>query len=227
MKSLVIKRSIVVGGHKTSVSLEDAFWSGLKEIAARRVTTPSELVSEVDKQRQHTNLSSALRLFVLDFYRSQASGDEPDDQMPETTVRPALGGFLRRAAIRHESLRSQLLLCLRPLGFSSFAPAPVHGAIGYRGASDTERTRDSRIGKPLIEQRTHSSLERFAKADRVLAQILNRFRLQKRGRGASWCQMSAFEESVSAGQLSGLGFTLVGPSRTCHRCRRCQSTRPG
>jgi predicted DNA-binding ribbon-helix-helix protein len=73
MKSLVIKRSIVVGGHKTSVSLEDAFWSGLKEIAARRVTTLSELVSEVDKQRQHTNLSSALRLFVLDFYRSQAS----------------------------------------------------------------------------------------------------------------------------------------------------------
>jgi predicted DNA-binding ribbon-helix-helix protein len=88
MKSLVIKRSIVVGGHKTSVSLEDAFWSGLKEIAARRVTTLSELVSEVDKQRQHTNLSSALRLLVLDFYQSQAS-EEPGDLMPETMVRPA------------------------------------------------------------------------------------------------------------------------------------------
>jgi predicted DNA-binding ribbon-helix-helix protein len=87
MKSLVIKRSIVVAGHKTSVSLEDAFWSGLKEIAARRVMTLSELVSEVDNQRQHTNLSSALRLFVLDFYRSHDT--EPDDQMPETTVRPA------------------------------------------------------------------------------------------------------------------------------------------
>jgi predicted DNA-binding ribbon-helix-helix protein len=88
MKSLVVKRSIVVGGHKTSVSLEDAFWSGLKEIAARRVTTLSELVSEVDKQRQHTNLSSALRLFVLDFYRSQASDEEPNDQKAETMVRP-------------------------------------------------------------------------------------------------------------------------------------------
>jgi predicted DNA-binding ribbon-helix-helix protein len=88
MKSLVIKRSIVVGRHKTSVSLEDAFWSGLKEIAARRVTTLSELVSEVDEQRQHTNLSSALRLFVLDFYRSQASDEEPQDQKPETLVRP-------------------------------------------------------------------------------------------------------------------------------------------
>ena len=89
MKSLVVKRSIVVGGHKTSVSLEDAFWSGLKEIADRRVTTLSELVGAIDKERQHTNLSSALRLFVLDFYRSRASDMEPDDQMPETTVRPA------------------------------------------------------------------------------------------------------------------------------------------
>jgi predicted DNA-binding ribbon-helix-helix protein len=89
MKSLVTKRSIVVGGHKTSVSLEEAFWSGLKEIAARRVTTLSELVSEVDKQRQHTNLSSALRLFVLDFYRSEASDVEPNDKTPETAVRPA------------------------------------------------------------------------------------------------------------------------------------------
>jgi predicted DNA-binding ribbon-helix-helix protein len=87
MKSLVVKRSIVVGGHKTSVSLEDAFWSGLKEIAARRVTTLSELVSEVDKQRQHTNLSSALRLFVLDFYRTGASDAEQNDEMPETMVR--------------------------------------------------------------------------------------------------------------------------------------------
>jgi predicted DNA-binding ribbon-helix-helix protein len=89
MKSAVVKRSIVVDGHKTSVSLEDAFWSGLKEIAARRVTTLSELVGAIDKERKHTNLSSALRLFVLDFYRSQASDDGPDHQMAETTVRAA------------------------------------------------------------------------------------------------------------------------------------------
>jgi predicted DNA-binding ribbon-helix-helix protein len=51
MKSLVVKRSIVVAEHKTSVSLEDTFWSGLKEIAARRVTILSELVSEVERAR--------------------------------------------------------------------------------------------------------------------------------------------------------------------------------
>jgi predicted DNA-binding ribbon-helix-helix protein len=73
MKSLIFKRSIVVGGHKTSVSLEDAFWNGLKEIAAERHVNLSELVAEIDAQRQHGNLSSALRLFVLDFFRTELS----------------------------------------------------------------------------------------------------------------------------------------------------------
>jgi len=71
MKSPVVKRSIVLAGHKTSVSLEDAFWKGLKEIAARRLMTLSGLIGTIDSQRQHGNLSSALRLFVLEFYRSQ------------------------------------------------------------------------------------------------------------------------------------------------------------
>ena len=71
MKSPVIKRSIVIAGHKTSVSLEDAFWKGLKEIADDRDVTLSDLVSSIDTERQHGNLSSAIRLFVLDHYRSQ------------------------------------------------------------------------------------------------------------------------------------------------------------
>ena len=73
MKSPVVKRSIVIAGHKTSVSLEDAFWKGLKEIAGGRDATLSELVASIDADRQHGNLSSALRLFVLDFYRNQLS----------------------------------------------------------------------------------------------------------------------------------------------------------
>lgn len=70
MKSQVIKRSIVIAGHKTSVSLEDAFWRGLKEIARDRSITLSELVGTIDSDRQHGNLSSAIRLFVLDHYRN-------------------------------------------------------------------------------------------------------------------------------------------------------------
>ena len=73
MKSPVVKRSIVVGGHKTSVSLEESFWSGMKDIAGQRGMTLSELVSEIDKNRQQGNLSSAIRLFVLDHFRSGAS----------------------------------------------------------------------------------------------------------------------------------------------------------
>src|SRR5262249_17444110 len=72
MKSLIVKRSIVVAGHKTSVSLEDAFWNGLKEIARERHTTLSDVVAEIDAQRQLGNLSSALRPFVLEFYRIQS-----------------------------------------------------------------------------------------------------------------------------------------------------------
>jgi predicted DNA-binding ribbon-helix-helix protein len=70
MKSPVVKRSIVIAGHKTSVSLEDAFWKGLKEIATARDMTLSDLVAAIDSERQHGNLSSAIRLFVLDFYRN-------------------------------------------------------------------------------------------------------------------------------------------------------------
>jgi predicted DNA-binding ribbon-helix-helix protein len=69
MKSPIVKRSIVIGGHKTSVSLEDAFWRGLKEIARAQRATLSNMVGEIDKSRSQANLSSAIRLFVLDRLR--------------------------------------------------------------------------------------------------------------------------------------------------------------
>jgi predicted DNA-binding ribbon-helix-helix protein len=71
MKSHVVKRSIVVEGHKTSVSLEDEFWNALKEIASERRETLSEVVSHIDGDLTHCNLSSSIRLFVLQHYRSR------------------------------------------------------------------------------------------------------------------------------------------------------------
>jgi predicted DNA-binding ribbon-helix-helix protein len=82
MKSLVIKRSIVLAGHKTSVSLEDEFWTALKEIAGARDATLSELVGAIDKERQHNNLSSAIRLFVLGFYHDQIADRQSGTQEP-------------------------------------------------------------------------------------------------------------------------------------------------
>jgi len=72
-KSPVVKRSIVIGGHKTSVSLEDAFWDDLRAISHGDHTTLSDLVGNIDKHRGHDrgNLSSAIRVFVLEYWRRQ------------------------------------------------------------------------------------------------------------------------------------------------------------
>jgi predicted DNA-binding ribbon-helix-helix protein len=88
MKSPVVKRSIVIAGHKTSVSLEDAFWKGLKEIAAGRNMTLSDMVASIDGGRRQGNLSSAIRLFVLDHYRAQAGGEGTRDVMPTLAPLP-------------------------------------------------------------------------------------------------------------------------------------------
>jgi predicted DNA-binding ribbon-helix-helix protein len=72
MKSSISKRSIIIDGHKTSVSLEDAFWQGLRDIAKRRGETLSCLVGSIDANRQQANLSSAIRLFVLGVYCNPA-----------------------------------------------------------------------------------------------------------------------------------------------------------
>jgi predicted DNA-binding ribbon-helix-helix protein len=84
MKSPVVKRSIVIAGHKTSVSLEDAFWQGLKQIATERDMTLSDLVATIDTDRRQGNLSSAIRLFVLDYYRARANPDPGQKDQPRT-----------------------------------------------------------------------------------------------------------------------------------------------
>ncbi len=80
MKSLIVKRSVAFAGHKTSVSLEEAFWNSLKEIAASGKMSVSELLAAIDSGRDHANLSSAIRLFVLTFYRDRVFQvpDHPD-----------------------------------------------------------------------------------------------------------------------------------------------------
>jgi predicted DNA-binding ribbon-helix-helix protein len=69
MKSLIVKHSVIIRGHKTSVSLEKAFWTALKEIADLRKITMTYLVSSIDSDRKHANVSSAIRLFVLEHYK--------------------------------------------------------------------------------------------------------------------------------------------------------------
>lgn len=73
MKSPIIKRSVSIAGHKTNISLEDAFWTGLRDIAQSRSMTISAVVADIDTHRQHVNLSSAVRLFVLEHARARAA----------------------------------------------------------------------------------------------------------------------------------------------------------
>jgi predicted DNA-binding ribbon-helix-helix protein len=67
-----VKRSVVVGGRNTSVGLEDAFWISLKEVAAHQRVTIAALVTRIDAERLHANLSSAVRIYLLDHYRRLA-----------------------------------------------------------------------------------------------------------------------------------------------------------
>jgi predicted DNA-binding ribbon-helix-helix protein len=75
MKSAICKRSVVLAGRKTSVSLENEFWKPLQAIAKARAVTLSDLIASINVDRQHGNLSSALRLFVLGFYRDQVRNE--------------------------------------------------------------------------------------------------------------------------------------------------------
>ena len=72
------KRSVTIDGHRTSVSLEDAFWAELSEIARARGLSLNALVAEVDHARGNPhdgNLSSALRLHVLDELRKRSGAN--------------------------------------------------------------------------------------------------------------------------------------------------------
>jgi predicted DNA-binding ribbon-helix-helix protein len=82
MKSAIVKRSIIIDGHKTSVSLEDAFWRSLREVAIARGSTLSNLVAAIDSERGYSNLSSAIRLFVLNYYQARSNGHHEAGQAP-------------------------------------------------------------------------------------------------------------------------------------------------
>jgi predicted DNA-binding ribbon-helix-helix protein len=75
VKSSIIKRSILLENQRTSVSLEDGFWDALRHIAAERRETVPELVASISANRQSSNLSSAIRLYVLWYYKDKAARD--------------------------------------------------------------------------------------------------------------------------------------------------------
>jgi predicted DNA-binding ribbon-helix-helix protein len=91
LRSRVLKRSIVVGRHRTSISLEDVFWNELREIAHRRGVHLSELVGHIDGERQHCNLSSAIRMFVFEQARAHAETGQTVKSTPDPLIRDGAG----------------------------------------------------------------------------------------------------------------------------------------
>jgi predicted DNA-binding ribbon-helix-helix protein len=92
MQSGVRKRSVLIDRHKTSISLEDSFWSALQEIARQRNVKMSHLLGEIDRQRAPGNPSSALRVFVLQNYRALGRGGLPNAAGGEPLLRPLSDG---------------------------------------------------------------------------------------------------------------------------------------
>ena len=88
MKSNVIKRSIDLGGHKTSVSLEDEFWNGLRTIAERQHLTVSKLAQRIDSDRKNRNLSSAIRVHVFNYFQAQANPAGVEASVSEHSEQP-------------------------------------------------------------------------------------------------------------------------------------------
>ena len=88
MKSAITKRSVVIGGHKTSVSLEEPFWNAVREIAGHQQMTVSNLLRQIDLERHNANLSSAIRVYVLENIRSQVAarhGGRPGETLWSTS----------------------------------------------------------------------------------------------------------------------------------------------
>lgn len=77
-----VKRSFTIGGHRTSISLEAPFWDALKTIAADTKTPIARIVQHVDSRRDGEGLSSAVRIWILDFY---AKPDTRDERAPPQT----------------------------------------------------------------------------------------------------------------------------------------------
>ena len=86
MKSRLVKRSLDLGGRRTSVSLEEAFWSELKEIAHGPRVPVRKLIAQIDDTRQQANLSSAIRLHVLEHVRSRGQGKEKTKSFVDSPI---------------------------------------------------------------------------------------------------------------------------------------------
>lgn len=89
MKPVVTRRTVRIGDDRLCITIENDFWTSLKEIAATTGTTTSQLLARIDQARHGANLSSAIRVYVVDHFRTQAHSLEDidgDDRLPDAPI---------------------------------------------------------------------------------------------------------------------------------------------
>ena len=139
MKSRIIKRSIKIAGHKSSVSLEDEFWDGLQEIASREKMPLATLVGQIYDAHDSSNLSSSIRLFVLNDLRAclglrQSQNGEERTNTGMVELSASLIGQFGSSAFRLST--TSVSMSLTGSCFSSeLAPRPFHYGIRGRGGT--------------------------------------------------------------------------------------------
>ena len=125
----VVKRSLVIAGHRTSVSLEDAFWRRLRRIAAERGLSLNALAAMVDASRGDANLSSAIRVFVL-----EAQGPAPPAGKSQPTAPFAR---ISKARLGSGRLRGRAFGLVGGVGAAeNGALAPTSSLFGARSGSE-------------------------------------------------------------------------------------------
>jgi len=100
----VAKRSVVIAGHKTSISLEPSFWNALKEVARIKQSTLSDLVNEIDCARTDANLSSALRVFVFEYFRGRHPNGRAQSSAGGSPAMESNEGRLMKQPVDHFGL---------------------------------------------------------------------------------------------------------------------------
>jgi acyl-CoA thioester hydrolase len=166
MESQVKKRSVVVAGHRTSVSLERVFWESLREIARAQDKTVNQLIGEIDQGRGG-NLSSAIRVFVLNWLRAHPPGSEPApapvvvSTLPAVTDTPAP---LRRVP--------------PPASASPLAPDPAPGLSGaaIEPADERDEVEGIEVLPEWIDYNGHMNVAYYVLAfDRALDRIFDNY----------------------------------------------------
>jgi predicted DNA-binding ribbon-helix-helix protein len=87
MNPIVTRRTVRIGDDRLCITIEDDFWSGLEEIAATTGTTTAQLLACIERTRNGANLASAIRVYVVDHFRTLmlSLDDTDDDEAPPAT----------------------------------------------------------------------------------------------------------------------------------------------